>query len=71
MLSVNPASLKCPGRSVHVYVFKSFSVWDCEQESSVKDTIRQGVRGKGRERQELMVGSAGEDMLEREGNKTG
>lgn len=25
------------------------AVWDCERESSVKDTIRQGVKGRGGE----------------------
>lgn len=38
------------------------AVWDCEQESSVKDTIRQGVKGRGGE--EWMAGRAGEDVLE-------
>lgn len=38
------------------------AVWDCERESSVKDTIRQGVKGRGGE--EWMAGRAGEDVLE-------
>lgn len=45
------------------------AVWNCEQESSVKDTIRQGVKGRGGE--EWMAGRAGEDVLEgKERNQT-